>query len=162
MLRRGPLSIIAASLICIASLMLFAVSVFAQTPEDHWRVGEADRYVSYIDTQRIETSGLHRRAWLWIFNAPSPQSPHIYMNSRVLVEFDCPDRRRRFLQGTRYSGTDVVDEIWRASEWQYAVPDSVGEREMRFVCSNAAERGGLGARVFSPLSDAMLIFSSSP
>lgn len=64
----------------------------------------------------------------------------VYKSSMSLMEFDCIGERERALSQKAYSGPMGTGRVIYSregapSEWDYAVPGSVGEHYLKTVCS---------------------------
>ena len=96
-----------------------------------------------LDVNRIEeTSAPMRRAWTTTFPAPSRRVA--FKNAACMqmqADYDCSERRMRSLSLDLY-GQDYSHLAGGASpgSWQAIIPESAGDAELRFVCSDAQMR----------------------
>jgi len=58
-----------------------------------------------------------------------------YLYSKTLMEYDCNEKKIRVLSSIDYNeeGTAILNDF-KAGEWNYAVPESVGEISMNWAC----------------------------
>jgi len=123
------------------ALLLLAASTKAE-----WVViskSAEDGITLSIDPTSITSEGQFARIWeLWEFEIPLALRGHVendlYPNSLLaLSEFDCHQRRRRYLQKTTYSKPHASGEVRLTSgeeSWIFVPPGTSLADEMSRVC----------------------------
>ena len=92
-----------------------------------------DGTLGYVDRESIRTMpNGYKRAWMRIVYA----EPIDYgiTSAEVFKEFDCRERRSRYLQSIFLKGKEVTTTVNRPSDWDYHRPDSAAEGLLEYVC----------------------------
>ncbi len=118
-----------------------APPAFAQMESDLYIISvggspDAPRDVAMADAARIgEGANGYRRLWTWTYftQEANPEVRSLVM----LSEFDCARGRYRLLQVTGRSWSGERDTFTPSDQWEYASPQSNGDRMLTFACSNA-------------------------
>lgn len=114
---------------------LVAIALPAPALAAEWVLVEAnisgDRF--YIDLQSIRTmpNGYKR---MWIRNDFAKPDKDGETSLKYYREYDCIEKRNRFLSIRAFSGEQVTSTSSAVSEWEYVSPDSVQEGLFMFVC----------------------------
>ena len=139
----------------------------AQASRDYWylTVSSDQTIVDYIDAASIVSVDPEvKRVWVWIVR--SRRAAEFSGSTMVtLEEVNCKKRMRHALQMTAYDAKGNVYLPWSddtPEPWEYVVPNSFGESELNFACSEPSARIGvrLGADV-TPEQDAERLFGTS-
>jgi len=133
--------------ILLALILLAPLQVLAK-----WdRAGENDESILYMDFDNIKfvEEGRFRRAWFLI----DDKRPANKMSSRLYIEFDCVDRRSRFLDITVFSGAmatgNVTERIDTPADWKYVVPGSLISPAEDLLCSMVKDSDGKQGKAYS-------------
>jgi hypothetical protein len=116
----------------LAALMLAASPAYA----DWAQVVATKRSTFYVDPDTLRKAGNFVRAWTLMDNKFRPVGGARSVLARR--EFDCSNSRYSFRGVTQYAepmaaGT-VIESTDKISEWFAVVPNTVGDRLLKFVC----------------------------
>jgi hypothetical protein len=119
--------------------------------EDFWFVDAAqDRSAAVlIDAETISVSGVLVSAWdLVVFRTPERDGSAFY---KALTQYNCSSKQYNSLAFVKYNaeGGTVTQQQSSFQSWQYIVPGSMGDSELRFACSDQSARAGLGVELTS-------------
>ena len=140
------------------TLIVFGVlsstgNLIAQPAHEYWFLVEnGDHTVAdFVDAKSItaEKQGL-KRAWVVAYHSTkSKDYPGVQMS--LLTEFNCKTGQSHSLQVTLNdsSGQPVPSAPEDApADWSYVVPGSLGDTELRFVCTRSKkERTAMGVKI---------------
>lgn len=100
-------------------------------------VATTDVTATYIDPATISRNGTTRRVWQIADLAQSEADGT--KSRRTYYEYDCKERRFRFLSVSTHSGNMASGRIlWSDStprEWNYSAPDTRFEGILNIVCA---------------------------
>lgn len=116
----------------MVALMVAATPAYAEWAQ----VVATKRSTFYIDPDTLRKAGNFVRAWTLMDNKFRPVGGARSVLARR--EFDCSNSRYTFRSVTQYAepmaaGT-VIDSTDKISEWFVVVPNTVGDRLLKFVC----------------------------
>lgn len=141
------------AVICgVVTCVAVVLQAFGQKTQDYWLVGATSNntYLEFVDAASIlSLRGDVRRAWDWTFNSRGA-SKHPGWHFVSFSEYDCKARQVRILQLSLYDSKSQPQDQVAATEappGHYAVPGTVGEDALEFVCSNASGRTAWGSRI---------------
>lgn len=154
-----------AAILC--AVLLPIATAHAQTRHEYWYTSATDNNerVEYVDAASITSDKTDiRRAWIMAYY--NPHAPKFAgMHTAILLEVNCRTKQLHVLQ---LSATDSNGSIAPAysdnkpDDWSYAVPDSVGETKLNFICAKTeAERHSIGVKLppsVAPAENAKSIF----
>ena len=111
-------------------LLLINSVVYAQ-----WTLVEFhDTAHFYIESTTIQTINKNKRAWLKIEFLNS----EIQKSARSLVEFDCLEKKLRFLNFESFNKPNLIDSksyINQPQQWEYVAPGSAFLSVLNYVCN---------------------------
>jgi hypothetical protein len=154
------------------TLIVFGVlystgNLIAQPAHEYWFLVEnRDHTVAdFVDAKSIspEKQSL-KRAWVVAYHSANAKDyPSVQMS--LLTEFNCKTGQSRSLQVTLNdsSGQPVPSASEDApADWAYVVPGSLGDTELRFVCTRSKkERTAMGVKIparYTLVEAAQLLF----
>lgn len=139
----------------------------AQSRHEYWFTSELsdNKMVEYIDAASVAPGKDLKRAWIvTIYASNAPQLAGLHVTG--LTEVNCRTGQRHSLQTTANDSSGAVvpsASEYRPEAWTYAVPDSVGETELKFICAKSlAERTQIGIKLapsVTPETSAEMMFS---
>jgi hypothetical protein len=116
----------------LAAMMLAATPVYA----DWTKVVATKHSTFYIDPDTLRKVGNFVRAWTLMDNNLPPVGGARSVLARR--EFDCSSSRYSFRGVTQYAqpmaAGIVIESTDKISEWFVVVPNTVGDRLLKFVC----------------------------
>ena len=126
-----------ARIILILLLATASSSVMAE-----WvKIGKSDNGngTAYFDTLITKTNGSKVRMWtLFDFMIAKTTGGKTYLSMRQQIEFDCKNRKRRFMTYSLYSGNlgngDIVFEDSTIGSWDVVSSDSIGDTLWKYAC----------------------------
>ena len=89
----------------------------------------------YIETTTIQTINKNKRAWLKMEFSKS----ELQKSARSLVEFDCLEKKLRFLNFESFKQSNLIDSksyVNQVQDWEYVAPNSVFSSLLNFVCKS--------------------------
>ena len=134
--------------------LIFSIALIGSFPANaaNWvEVGVSDGVIVSVDTESLHYTGSKVKSWLqWQWSeptdVPNTYPVKLYQMERQLQVSDCKAKTLAVVQGVRYvdiSGNEVVDsytieeKFWQFSE---AVPETIGESIIKYVCKAAAAK----------------------
>jgi hypothetical protein len=127
-------------LVVVLGTLTSVLHVSAQPRHDYWYLGESrdETQVEFIDAASIaQSKGAAKRAWVFTYH--SLKSKILTgLHSADLEEYDCRTRQLRFLDVSLNDATGApVSSAPGPETWDYAVPGTLGEQELNFVCGRS-------------------------
>lgn len=103
----------------------------------------ADSHTSiFADVESVKVKGSIAKCWFenrFENTGTSPENVKSYM---AYEEYDCSEGKTRTLQITTYFvGGHHRSEKYDKPEWQYIVPNTIGDTMYRFVCKQIKQKG---------------------
>lgn len=118
------------------ALTLLLLLAAAPACADWMKVGESDEAVIYIDPSTIERNGPIRR--LWAMQEVRQIGPDGVASIRSFEEYDCTDRKFRYLSISAYAAPRAEGQVLFAhkieDEWNH-LPAGATSSKNRIVCS---------------------------
>lgn len=114
---------------------LIAASLSTAALAEYWLPVTSSRSGDFIfidrDTMRTQSDG-YKRAWVMVVMAKPNASGDTH--SKTYHEFDCRERRERYLQLTFFKGSTVSSSFTPPGDWIYTSPGSVADGTLHFAC----------------------------
>jgi hypothetical protein len=118
------------------ALTLLLLLAAAPACAEWMKVGESDDAFIYIDPATIEKNGPIRR--LWAMQEIRQIGPDGVGSIRSFEEYDCADRKFRYLSISAYAAPRAEGQVLFAHKiedaWTYLPPDATSSKN-RIVCS---------------------------
>jgi surface-adhesin protein E len=138
--------------------------VLAQQNRDYWRVSGSKEAATYIDASSIAvvTNGT-KRARTWTYYSTHAPAGLAGNHAIDVFEYNCGNRQIRAMQTRGYDSRGSAEwSMDNPDKWFFAAPNSIAERQLKFVCWSPIERALLGLHLNedqTPESDAALVFN---
>jgi hypothetical protein len=119
------------------SLLTFSLLLSAAPAWAEWvKSGESKDVVYYVDPASIRKEGSVRR--FWAVQDMRESSPGGIMSIRALEEYDCAERKFRYLSISAHSGPMAGGQILLADnladEWSHLPPGAASSTIQKIVC----------------------------
>lgn len=115
-------------LIFFGTFLLSCQTTFAQ--DNRWLFigSNVNGSTSYLEKSALKETGDRKRTWVQdVFSDGSYKI--------VLIDWQCRDRRFRFIESINYAPSGAFIDKRGISEWMSVVPDSVSENYYKVVCN---------------------------
>ena len=117
----------------LAALMAIALPAPALAADWVPAANSIDGNMFYIDRQSIRTMpNGYKRVWEQVDYAKTDKFGDT--GAKRYREYDCIERRVRFLSINYFKGNEVTSTDGRGSDWNYISPESINESLFQFVC----------------------------
>jgi hypothetical protein len=123
-------------LIIFLCLTLTSLSSYGE-----WKKILQNEYIGvYVDSEKIVKNKTQSKIWsLMDFTNPEKNvAGNGYSSTVTLWLYDCKGSTHRFLSATQYDknmgGGKVINQVPEAKDWEYVVPNTVGETIGKIAC----------------------------
>lgn len=100
-------------------------------------IGKSYGFVQYVDPTTVRKDGNFRRVWQ--VQDLEARTQNGELSHRALAEYDCKERRARYLSATSHSGPmasgQTIVSMNNPTPWHDVPPGTISEGNLQFVCA---------------------------
>ena len=114
-------------------MMIASTHVYAEWVE----ISKGEKATHYVDLESVKREGNLSSVWV-LADLPKPDEDGI-KSVRYLIEIDCGQARTRTISYVAYAGNMAQARVIARNRldggWKNIMPQSLGERQMKFTCA---------------------------
>jgi len=132
----------------IGLVALLSLAAVGQSHAENYLVSVGGNFETqiFVDTKRIMVKPTETLAWILTVKNNGKELKY----SRSLERYDCKQRQSTIVSYVSYDATgNPLSSFDGDGKMKYAVPDTIGEATLEFVCAPAASRAAM-ARTLAP------------